>query len=269
MTELKHLQKLDILLSENAKNISRSQEACEKAGIDADFTMGDAIKMFIHGHGLHDISDLRNEYHDAMHIAAQAPANAKGEAVAAIFEQTLLREPYNGDLNQKLTEAAKQKAPIRQMIIGTRRFNPSGQEDFEVPAPPASFESAMALAEERFNYSAKTTDQKLSEDEMKEVYDRALLADEFFQGLMGGRIPYQLHLKELEAIPLAFFGLQQVGTEDELVLQEIPPETRGEILQNLGDQNTTLHLIDSARTEAELARVHQPEHPEGSEHLEL
>lgn len=268
MTKLGHIQKLTILLDENAKNVERSKTACENAGIDSSFTMGDAIHMFVHGHDLHDISGERNEFHDAMHIAAQARPTAQGEAIAAIFEHALLREPYNGDLNEKLAEAAKQTATIRQIITGRRKFNPSGHEDFEKPAPLGSFESAKSLAQERLDYSKKESEQPLPEDEINAAYSRAIETDKFFSSLMGGRAPYQLHLKELMSTPLAFFGLEQVG-QDELILQAIPPEKREEILDNLDGQNITLHPIESASTAAELSRVYQPKQPQGLECPEL
>lgn len=268
MTELGHIQKLTILLEENKRNVERSKQACDDAGINTDVTMGEAIRMFVHGNDLHDVSGERNEFHDAMHIAAQAPPNAHGEAVAAIFEHTLLREPYNGDINKKLAEAARQTTPIRQIITGSRRFNPSGHEDFEKPAPAGSLEEAKILAQERLDVTSKSPDQTLTDTEAYEIYERAVETDEFFKNLMGGRAPYQLHLKELMDTPLSFFGLEQVGAE-ELILQAIPSETRAEILDNLGDQNTTMHLINSAKTEAELARVYQPEHPQAPEGLDL
>ncbi len=269
MTKLGHIQKLNILLEENERNIARSKTACEHAQIDTSFTMSDAIHLFVHGNNLHDVSGERAEFHDAMHIAAQAKPNAHGEAIAAIFEQTLLREPYNGDLNHQLAEAAKQPRPIRHMIIARRKFNPSGQEDFEVPAPVASFESAKALAQERFDFTSKAPGKTLPEEEAMETYERAVETDRFFTELMGGRAPYQLHLKELLDTPIAFFGLQQIEQDNELIIESISAEVREEILNNLGDQNIVLHHIDSARTEAELSRIYQPEHLQGSEHLEL
>lgn len=74
MSDLSHIDKVTIQLRENASNIARSKEACAKAGIDADYIIGQALDLFLRAYDLEDIDDptLRNEFHDAMHLAAQA-----------------------------------------------------------------------------------------------------------------------------------------------------------------------------------------------------
>ena len=203
-----------------------------------------------------DDPELRNEFHDAMHIAALAhEPSSRAEALTGVVEQTLLREPYNGNTNHQLEEASRSKARIMRMVVGTRRFNPAGHEDFERPAPVANLASAIALGKERLDFTTQQhrSNETVSDEDMEEAYNRAVAVDNFFKGLMGGRAVYQLSSKELLDMPVAFFGLQKTGDDNELQFTEIPQETREEILALVGEQNTILHTIENAKTVEDLS----------------
>ena len=253
MSDLSYMDKLNIQLQENESNFARSKEACEESGIDTHYTMGQAIQLFVSTHNLYDFGepDLRNEFHDAMHIAALAHnSTARGEALAGVVEQTLLREPYNGDTNQKLAAARNTHSYVMSAVVGTRKFNPAGHEDFEKPAPVGSFESAIALGKERFDFtsSKQKPSAPVSEEDMAQAYQRAVDIDAFFQSLAGGRAVYQLSSQELLDMPVAFFGLEKTGEDHELQFSEISQDKRQEILDTLDDQNITLHQIERAKT---------------------
>lgn len=270
MSDLGYMDKLNLQLRENALNKERAEAALEDAGIDTDFTMGDAIEMFIETHGLYDFDDptLRNQFHDAMHIAGLAHnATAHGEAIAGVTEQTLLREPYNGDLNEQLERSRQSNRPIMQQIVGSRSFNPAGHEDFERPAPPGDFAAAKKLARQRLEF-VKGTSEEFPDKDVEDAYQRALETDEFFKGVMGGRAVYQLSMQELMDTPIAFFGIQKVGADDELILEDIPKETRETVLADLEDQNITIYKIGEARTVAELQSLGLEQPDQAGQHFE-
>jgi hypothetical protein len=270
MSDLSYMDKLNIQLRENALNKERAADAFEDAGIDTEFTMGDAIELFIETHGLYDFDDptLRNQFHDAMHIAGLAHnASAHGEAIAGVTEQTLLREPYNGDLNEQLEKARQSNRPVMQQIVGSRSFNPAGHEDFERPAPAGDYASAKKLAKQRLEFVKSTAE--FPEKDVEDAYQRALETDEFFKGVMGGRAVYQLSMQELMDTPIAFFGIQKAGADDELILEDIPKETREAVLADLEDQNITIYKIGEARTVAELQQLGLEQPDPSGQHLEL
>ena len=270
MSDLSYMDKLNIQLRENALNKERAADAFEDVGIDTDFTMGDAIEMFIETHGLYDFDDptLRNQFHDAMHIAGLAHnATAHGEAIAGVTEQTLLREPYNGDLNEQLEKARQSKRPVMQQIVGSRFFNPAGHQDFDRPAPPGDFAAAKKLAKQRLEF-VKGTSADFPEKDVEDAYQRALETDKFFKGVMGGRAVYQLSIQELMETPIAFFGIQKAGADDELILEDIPKETREAVLADLEDQNITIYKIGEARTAAELQSLGLEQPDQAGQHFE-
>ena len=257
MTQLGYVDKLNIQLQVNKENIGRSIDACEDANIDASYTIGQAIELFISKHNLYDFDDpdLRNEFHDAMHIAVLAhEPTPRGEAFAGVAEIALLREPYNGNMNDMLGQSRSSNLRGGYMQAAVRKFNSAGHEDFEKPVPVGSLKDALSLGQERLDYTLKrqNSDEVVTEKEMTEVYNYALGVDEFFRDLMGGRAVYQLSSKELLDTPLAFFGLEKTGKDDELSFAEIPLEKRDEIIANLGNINTLLHKIEAARTVEEL-----------------
>jgi len=268
------MDKLNIQLRENVTNIARSKQACEDADVDTSYTMGQAITHFISVHNLNDIKDpeLRNDFHDAMHITALAHnSSPRGEALAGVVEQTLLREPYNGDINQRLDASRDSQARMMHLIVGIRRFNPAGHEDFEKPAPVASLESALALGQERLDFTSgmSNANAEISEQEMIDTYHRAVEIDGFFKNMMGGRAVYQLSLKELSETPIAFFGIEAIGEADDLDFVEIPKEKRQEITDNLGDKNTVLHHIENAKTADDLHALGLEWPDPSAQHLEL
>ncbi len=257
MTQLDYMDKLNIQLQENVDNIERAKTACEDAGIDASYTMEQAIKLFVKSHDLYDFDapELRNEFHDAMHIAALAyEPSPRGEAFAGVSEIVLLREPYNGNMNDLLEQQRGSALRTGYMQAAVRRFNPAGHEDFERPAPVGSLEDAIKLGTERLNYTLKrqNSDEVVTEDEMEETYNYAVGVDEFFREMMGGRAVYQLSSRELLETPIAFFGLEKAGSTDELKFAPIAQEKRAEIIANLDEQNTILHKIETLRTVEEL-----------------
>jgi len=257
MTQLGYMDKLNIQLQVNKENIGRSIDACEDANIDASYIIGQAIELFISTHNLYDFDDpdLRNEFHDAMHIVSFSyDSSPRSEAFAGVAEIALLREPYNGNMNDMLEQYRNSNLRGGYMQAAVRKFNSAGHEDFEKPAPVGSLKDALALGQERLHYTLKrqNSDEAVTEEEMTEVYNYALGVDEFFRDLMGGRAVYQLSSKELLETPLAFLGLEKTGKDDELSFAEIPQEKRSEIIANLEGQNTVLYQIEALRTVEEL-----------------
>ncbi len=274
MSDLSYIDKLNIQLRENVTNVDVQNKHAKMQDVDTSYTMGQAIAHFIGVHDLNDIKDpeLRNDFHDAMHITALAhDSTPRGEALAGVVEQTLLREPYNGDINQKLDASRNAQARVMHLIVGTRRFNPAGHEDFEKPAPVASLDSALALGQERLDFTSglSNADANITEQEMIDAYHRAVEIDDFFKNMMGGRAVYQLSLKELSETPIAFFGIETIGEGESLDFVEIPKETRQEIIKNLGDQNTVLHHIEEAKTAADIHALGLEWPDPSAQHLEL
>ncbi len=257
MRELNYMEKLTIQLAENNANFSRSIQACEQAGIDTQYTMGQAIKDFVTTFHLYDFEDidLRNKFHDAMHIASNAAdSSARSEAIAGITEQVLLREPYNGDLNAQLKAAQKKSINRGALIVGNRKFNPAGDENFEKPAPPASLKSALGLAYERLHETAKTKEvhNHISNTELTQIYEQALQTDEFIRKLTGDRSVYQLSTDELKSTPIAFFGIEKTENNGVTEFPPIPTAKREEIINNLDNKNIALHTINRIKTADEL-----------------
>jgi hypothetical protein len=74
---------------------------------------------------------------------------------------------------------------------------------------------------------------------------------------MGERCVYQLSSKELSDLPLAFFGLIKTGGPEDLSFEKIPPETRTAIINDLQGRQKIPHLIETVKTETELATLIQ------------
>lgn len=257
-----HMDRLYFLLDESAANLERSKQALEDAGIDTSYTVKDALNLFFDTHDeLQAIDDatLRNEFHDTMHIVALAHyTGPHAEALTGVVEQTLLREPYNGDIDAKLAKAREPGAPpIRGFIISTRHFNPEGQQDFSAPAPIASLQSALELGYHRLDLTRGKAPREeiISEDEMIAAYERAEEINDFFHSMMGERAPYQLSQKELIELPLALFGVQKTGASNELTFEDIPEEKKQTAIAKLGNENTILHPVQSARIVYELRTI--------------
>ncbi len=252
MQNLSYMFKLKLQLSENTNNIQRSTNACAQAGLDTQYTMGQAISLFLKTHDLPHIPDQGAEFHDAMHITSLAyEPTVRGETLAGITEQTLLREPYNGNENEMI-----QKGYASPQFIH-RRFNPSRTEDFEKPAQVATMNEAIALGTERHDYSKKRqkSDEVIPKEDMKQTYEDAVETDSFFKSLMGGRAIYQLSTTELLNTPIAFFGIQKTGSTDELSFERISQDQKDEVLTHLGEDNITLHMIERVKTADELHQL--------------
>ncbi len=252
MEKLSTAFKINLQLSENSKNLKRSTEACEQAGLDTQYTMGKAIMLFLETYNLPHITDQGNEFHDAMHITALAhEPSVRGETLAGVAEQTLLREPYNGNENEMIQKGCANPYAIY------RRYNPSREEDFEKPVPVASLKDAMALGQERQKYSKmrQKSEETISTEEMRQTYDHAVETDAFFRQLMGGRAIYQLSTTELMQMPIAFFGIQKTGEQDTLSFERISQEQKDEVLTHLGEDNITLHILERVRTADELHQL--------------
>lgn len=167
-----------------------------------------------------------------------------------------MREPYNGNLNDRLADVAAGhvKEGLRPSFAGTRQFNPVGHEDFDEAAPVGSLEAALALGKSRLTFSNDQTGrhEEISDEELTAAHDRAVEIDIFFQSLMGGRAVYQLSMRELLDMPVAFFGFEKTGGANDLEFADIHEVKRREIIENLGGQNVVLHRLNAARTTNDL-----------------
>lgn len=269
MSSLNRMAKINFQVAENADNIARSRGVCEDAGLDTTYTMGEALTLFRDEIHLNKHGDERAKFHDAMHIIAlECAQTARAESLTGITEHTLLREPYNGNENDLIEKG------YRYLYYAHRSFNPAGHEDFEEPAPVSDFNAAKALGEERlsavYRMVAKTRENpaNISETDMRQAYDRAVEIDDYFKSLMGGRAVYQLSLRELESLPLCFFGVQKGdSTTENALFTDIPPQVKRDIQEKAIQANNTnhapLHRVERVKTEAELRALY-PQSP----HLE-
>lgn len=258
-----YILKIEAQKAFNANNIANSKRVCESMGIDTSYTIGDAIKYYINRNRKifkKQEDEKRAVFHDALHvISGGIVSTAHSEAKVGAYEIVLLREPYNGDTNRKkLTDRSRHytthSAPLR-------RYNPECEENFKKPAPHAkdSLKQAFSLASERLEYINRFLEQQntLDYDAIQNAYNTALETEKFFSALMGDRRLYQLSDNELPAIPLAFFGLQNTGTQRNPVFEDIDKKTRQKIIESLGNQNMVLHQIEAVKTAAELLALTQ------------
>ena len=251
------LSKLYFQLAESKDSMARSIEACQNAGLDTDYTMGQAIKLFIEKNNFDSVDDRYAPYHDAMHIVSLAYGkSAHDEAIAGITEHALLREPYNGNENEMI-----KKGHANPQYI-THQFNALREETFEKPVSISNYKDAKSLGLERFEATLMLLQQNdgtktpPTEEEFKSAYDRAVETDEFFRSLMAGRAIYQISVQELHDTPLCFFGITKEGDENTLEFKNIDNEIREKVLNNHLPPSEPLYKTDKSNTADEIRSLY-------------